>query len=149
VSDVDAADAEVEELSYELSGRRVRFTLSEELYPRDAIFGAAYLFVDRCFIFLHRPADRQVEVRLKARGEIDAAGLEALAGEFGNALLDQVMRSRVAESTGRIREYYMARAFLTSPAQSTIDQLLAELDAEELAEDRLEIQVPWEGEGNG
>ena len=38
----------------------------------------------------------------------------------------------------------MARAFLSHPAQNSIDALLAELDAEELAEDDLEISVPWE-----
>ena len=38
----------------------------------------------------------------------------------------------------------MARAFFTTPAQSSIDQLLAELDAEELMEDDLEIEVPWQ-----
>jgi hypothetical protein len=41
----------------------------------------------------------------------------------------------------------MARAFFSAPAQSSIDQLLAELDAEELAADDLEIQVPWEQGG--
>lgn len=135
----------LEELTYATDGRRVSFTLDEELYARDAILGAAYLFVDRCFVFLARPADKQVEVRLKLKNE--AAGSderEALAGEFANALLDQVVRFRVAETTGRIREYYMARAFFTTATQSSIDQLLAELDEEELEDDDLEIEVPWE-----
>lgn len=37
----------------------------------------------------------------------------------------------------------MARAF-HSAGQSTLDSLLAELDDEELAEDKLEVEVPWE-----
>jgi hypothetical protein len=41
----------------------------------------------------------------------------------------------------------MARAFFTTPVQSSIDALLAELDAEELEEDDLEISVPWEDAG--
>ncbi len=134
----------LEELTWATDGRRVSFTLSEEIYPRQAIYGAAYLFLDRCFVFLTRPGDKQVEVRLKSKEPTDRATLEALAGEFGNALLDQVVRFHVAESTGRIREYTMARAFVAAPAQSSIDQLLAELDAEELEEDDLEISVPWE-----
>ena len=135
----------LEELTYATDGRRVSFVLDEELYARDAILGAAYLFVDRCFVFLARPADKQVEVRLKPKeGAADPDTLEALAGEFANALLDQVVRFRVAETTGRIREYYMARAFFTTATQSSIDQLLAELDEEELEDDELEIEVPWE-----
>lgn len=146
-ADGAAADT-LEELVFETDGRRVAFTLDEELYPRDAILGAAYTFVDRCFVHLARPADKQVQVRLKLKGgEADPDALEALAGEFGNALLDQVVRFRVAESTGRIREYYMARAFFTTATQSSIDQLLAELDEEELEEDDLEIDVPWETDG--
>jgi His-Xaa-Ser system protein HxsD len=143
VSDTDTqASSDLEELVYDSDGRRVAFTLDEELYPRDAIFGAAYLFIDRCFVFLARPADRMVQVRLKGKSpEMD---LEALAGEFANALLDQVLRFRVAESTGKLREYAFARAFFTTPAQSSIDQLLAELDDEELEEDDLEVAVPWE-----
>ena len=140
-----SSDESLEELIWATDGRRVSFTLDEDLYPRDAILGAAYLFVDRCFIFLARPGDKQVEVRLKLKsGAPDPDALEALAGEFGNALLDQLLRFRIAETTGRIREYYMARAFFTTATQSSIDQLLAELDEEELEDDDLEIDVPWE-----
>jgi len=57
------------------------------------------------------------------------------------------VRVQVAQSTGKIRDYIMARAFCAAPAQSSIDQLLAELDAEELADDPLDIQVPWEKGG--
>lgn len=144
------ASSEMEELVFDTDGRRVAFTLDEELYPRDAILGAAYLFLDRCFVFLGRPADRQVQVRLKSKdGSADPDALEALAGEFANALLDQVVRFRVSESTGKLREYAFARAFFTTPAQSSIDQLLAELDDEELEEDDLEVAVPWEQDGAG
>lgn len=141
------SDALVDELTYLDDGRRVSFTLNETIYPLDAIYGAAYLFVDRCFLFLDRPADQQVEVRLKLRKAPADGELDALAGEFANELLNQVLRQRVSESTARIREYYMARAFFSAPAQASIDQLLAELDAEEMEEDDLEIAVPWEEDG--
>lgn len=129
-------------------GRRISFTLDEALYPRDAVYGAAYLFVDRCFLFLQRPSEDHIEVRLKPREELDAAGLESLAGEFANELLNQVVRMRVGEANASIREYYMAKAFFADANQASIDKLLAELDAEELDEDPLEISVPWE-ESNG
>ena len=132
------------ELSYELDERRVRFPIDESLFPLDAIYGAAYLFVDRCYVFLDRPTDQVVEVQLRTKGEADEAALEALAGEFANELLNQVVRQRVGESTAQIREYYMAKAFFADSNQTSIDALLAELDAEELEEDPLEISVPWE-----
>ena len=72
--------------------------------------------------------------------------LEALAGEFANELLNQVLRQRVGASTRALREYTLARALFTDDTQSSIDALLAELDAEELEEDELEISVPWRTE---
>ncbi len=138
-----------DEIAFVEDGRRVALSIDEELYPRDAIYGAAYLFVDRAWVFLSRTADKQVEVRLKPKGDTDSAGLEALAGEFANELLNQVLRVRIGDSTGRIREYYMARAFFSTTTQSSIDQLLAELDEEELADDDLEISVPWDAPDAG
>ncbi|MCB9759234.1 MAG: His-Xaa-Ser system protein HxsD [Alphaproteobacteria bacterium] len=133
-------------LDYALDERQVSFVLSEDIYPRDAIYGAAYLFVDRCYLFLSRPADREVGVRLRLKTAQEASeeALEALAGEFANELLNQVLRFRVGESTRRIREYTMARAFFSQPARTSIDALLAELDAEDMEEDPLEISVPWD-----
>lgn len=135
---------EIVELPYSLAEREVRLTLDEEVYPRDAVLGCAYLFVDRCYVYLTRPADKQLGVRLRAKGEASEAVLDALAGEFANELLNQVLRFRIGESSRRLREYTFAKAFFSQPARTSIDALLAELDAEDLAEDPLEIQVPWQ-----
>lgn len=138
----DEKAQELEELVYTTDGKRVSFVVDEEVYPRDAVYGAAYLFVDRCYVFLTRPADDKVEVRLKPKEEGD---LEALAGEFANELLNQVVRLRVGEATAQIREYYMAKAFFADSSQTSIDALLQQLEDEELGEDDpLAISVPWE-----
>ena len=134
----------VDELAYVEDGRRVALLVDEDLYPRDAIYGAAYLFVDRCWVFLSRQGERKVEVRLRPKGESSPEILTALAGEFANELLNQVLRIRIGDSTGKIREYYMARAFFSTTTRSSIDQLLAELDEEELVQDDLKISVPWD-----
>ena len=139
---------EGDELLCSIEGSSLILLLDEELYPRDAIYGACYLFIDRCFVFLERPEDRMVQVRLPSRKPDAGEDMEKLAGEFANELLNQVIRFRLGVSTSKIREYYMARAFASLPSHSSIDALLAELDAEELAEDDLEISVPWE-QGDG
>ena len=140
---------EIVDFQFELGPRQIEFVIDEQVYPRDALLGTAYLFIDRCYVLLTRPADAKVGVRLRTKADADPATLEALAGEFANELLNQVLRHRIGESTRTIREYYMARAFFTDPATSTIDALLAELDAEELADDPLEISVPWEEPAGG
>ena len=149
MSEAPFAEGDHADFEYELSERQIRFVIDEQIYPRDAIFGATYIFIDRCYVLLDRAGDQRVSVRLRLKEpgtkETDNnAQLEALAGELVNELLNQVLRMRVGESTARIREYYMARAFFASDGKSTIDQLLAELDAEEMAEAPLEVAVPWE-----
>ena len=136
------------ELTYLLTERSVAFNVDETVFSLDAVYGAAYLFVDRCWIFLTRPSDGVVGVSLKSKSEeVSEAELDELAGEFSNELLNQAIRVQIGESTATLREYMIARAFFTTPVQSSIDALLAELDAEELEEDDLEISVPWEDAG--
>lgn len=124
--------------------RDVIFEADETLYPLDSIYGVSYLFVARCYVFLERNEDQKVRIRLRTKEASTEEALEALVGEFANELLNQVIRFKVGEATAQIREYTMARAFVSSPAQASIDALLAELDAEELEDDDLEISVPWE-----
>jgi len=133
------------EFQYQADERSVIFEIQENVYPLDAIYGAAYLFIDRCYVFLKRPADAVVSVRLKTKEPAaDERVLDALAGEFANELLNQAFRARLAESTGKIREYYVARAFFAEPRPSNnIDAILAELDSEELKAGDLAVQVPW------
>ena len=124
--------------------RAVAFVISEDLYALDVIQGAAYLFIDRCYVWMERPADRAVRVVLRTKNSAAAEELEALAGEFSNELLNQALRKRIGETNGKLREFVMARAFFAADVPSTVDKLLAELDAEEMATDALEISVPWE-----
>jgi His-Xaa-Ser system protein HxsD len=134
----------IENFEYELGDRHIAFSLDESIYNRDAVFGTAYLFVDRCFLWLSQPAEGQTRVRLKAKEATTEEALHTLAGEFANELLNQMVRQQVSISTQRIREYYMGRAFYGDDTRASIDALLAELDAEELADEPLEIAVPWE-----
>jgi His-Xaa-Ser system protein HxsD len=134
-------------MTVDLATRRVTLTVDESIYDLDVIQGAAYLFVDRCYIWLDRPADRRVDVVLRTKGEADTATLEALAGEFQNELLNQALRKNIGDTNAKIREFIMAKAFFAVDAPSTIDKLLAELDAEEMGDDALEISVPWSNDG--
>lgn len=133
-----------EQFQYEAADRSITFELQESVYPLDAIYGTAYLFIDRCYVFLTRPADAIVSVRLKSKDvAVTPETLDALAGEFVNELLNQAFRARLAESTGKIREYYVSRAFFAEARPASIDAILAELDKEELRAGDVEVQVPW------
>ena len=136
-------------LIIDVDERRARFTIDESIYALDVVMGAAYLFIDKVYVFLDRGGDRQVIVSLRSRAPASAEELEALAGQFANELLNQALRKQIGESNGRLREYILARALFAAEGPSTIDKLLAELDAEEMASDDLDIPVPWEKPSNG
>jgi His-Xaa-Ser system protein HxsD len=136
-------------LGFSLGRDHVSFDVDESVYPLEAIYGGSYLFVDRCFVFLSRPGPRVVNVRLTSRGAATPAELDALGGEFLNELLSQAARLRLSQATARIREYYTAAALRAAAAAPSVDDLLAELDAEELGDDPLEITVPWEEKNTG
>jgi len=131
-------------LGFSLGPDHVSFDVDETVYPLDAIYGGCYLFVDRCYVFLTRSAPRLVNVRLTSREPATPAELDALGGEFVNELLSQATRLRLSQATARIREYYTAAALRAAASAPSVDDLLAELDAEELGDDPLEIAVPWE-----
>lgn len=131
-------------LGFTVGHDQVSFEVDESVYPLEAIYGGCYLFVDRCFVFLSRPRERVVNVRLTSRGPATPAALDTLAGEFLNELLSQAARLRLSQATARIREYYTAAALRAAAAAPSVDDLLAELDAEELGDDPLDIAVPWE-----
>ena len=140
-----AADAQAQSrLGFALGQDQITFEVDESVYPLEAVYGAAYLFLDRCFVYLTRPKEGFVDVRLTARESATVAALDSLAGEFGNELVSQVTRLRLAQSTARIREYYTAAALRAAASAPSVDDLLAELESEELLEDPLEIMVPWE-----
>jgi His-Xaa-Ser system protein HxsD len=131
-------------LGFSLAPDRVSFEVDETVYPLEAIYGACYLFLEKCFVYLSRPRPQVVDVRLTSRESAKPAELEALAGEFANELLSQAVRLRLSQATARIREYYTAAALRAAASAPSIDDLLAELESEELGEDPLEIMVPWE-----
>ena len=127
------------------------------IYPLEVIMGAAYVFVDRCFLLLDRLPDGRVQVALtpKPGGSDDELG--PLAGEFQNELLAQALRARLGERHEKLREALVARAlFGAAPEQApaaaapaTDEQLGVEArflpaSDDDYLEDPLGIAVPWE-----
>ena len=45
----------------------VEIEIDESLYPKDAIYGAAYVFIDRCYVHLDRSGDQRVKITLRAK----------------------------------------------------------------------------------
>lgn len=130
-------------MSVDLGEGLVRVEFDEELYPRDAIYGAAYVFIDRCYVHLDRVADKRIQVSLKAKKPgIDSP---ALAGEFQNELLGQAWRHKIVEDNRQLVETITARALGGAAGPPGLDELLAMDIGEETAfDDPLGIAMSWE-----
>jgi His-Xaa-Ser system protein HxsD len=122
----------------------VEIELDEQLYPKDAIYGAAYVFIDRCYVHLDRAADQRIKVTLRAkRGGPEVT--EALAGEFENELLGQAYRLQLAEQNRHLIESITARALGGSAGPPGLDELL-DMDIGDATafDDPLGIAMSWE-----
>lgn len=121
----------------------VELELDEGLYPRDAIYGAAYVFIDRCYVLLDRPSAGRVKIALRAKRP--GADTAALAGELQNELLAQAWRRAIAEENRALIEQVTTRAIAGAAGPPGLDELLAMDIGEETAfEDPLGIAMSWE-----
>jgi len=78
-------------------------SLDVGLYPRDVLYAAAYVFLDRAYVLLDR-VDSRFVVHLRGKRPLDEATLQAMAGEFENELLAQALRHQVVDANQRIIE---------------------------------------------
>jgi len=76
-------------------------SLDVGLYPREVLYAAAYVFLDRAYVLLDRNGQRFV-VQVRGKQPLDEAALHAMFGEFENELLAQALRLRVVRANQRI-----------------------------------------------
>ena len=80
-------------VSIDLQTSAVRLTVDATLYPIEALYGAAYVFIDRCYVLIDHPDAEHFRVTLthKKPDTVEAAS-RALVGEFANELLSCAWR---------------------------------------------------------
>ena len=79
-------------------------------YSLDALYGASYIFIDRCYVLLDK-ADASWRVTLSwKKGEPTPDQLRALVGEFANELLSCAWRAKIAQESRAVIESVTAQA---------------------------------------
>jgi His-Xaa-Ser system protein HxsD len=126
-------------------GNKIVVFLNPKLYSLEAIYGAAYVFLDRAYVYLEEAAKSKVKVTLKGKKRLTEKGLDGLRDEFLNELLNFSLREQISKSNKKIREYIVARAL--SSASATGIPGRKPMGQEDIRERKLSGGViPWTGE---
>lgn len=132
-------------VAYDSTGGIVTLRVDPTLYPLEAIYAAAYVFIDRCFVLLDKTSDGQTRVTLSAKkGEISADAARDLIGEFGNELLSCAWRSQIARDNRATIEAVTAQALSGARGAPSLEELEAFDFSDDAFEDPLGIAMSWE-----
>jgi His-Xaa-Ser system protein HxsD len=137
-------------LRVDTTARSVAMHVASASYPVGAIYGAAYLFLDRCWVFLDRPDEAHVRVTLSWRREPADGAQRAAVAEFAEELVSCAWRAEIAQETRALIEGATSRAHSGSAAGSAADggpslEALASYDfGEEALKDPLGLALKWE-----
>ncbi len=129
----------------ELDRGAMSLQVDETLYPLEAVYAAAYVFIDRCYVFLDKPSEGRIRVTLsgkKAKLEGDLA--RETVGEFANELLSCAWRAQIARDSRATIESVTARALSGARGAPSLDELEAFDFSEEAFDDPLGIAMSWE-----
>lgn len=121
----------------------LKIEINPKIYPLSAIYGAAYVFVDKVYIFFDGDPEKKVEVFLKAKSGIGSQELAQIKGDFENELLNYALREQIVKSSQKIRETIIAQALL-SPLYNSFPDLMGDAQNDEYLEDPLGIAKTWE-----
>jgi len=113
--------------------------INPKLYSLEAVYGAAYAFLDKAYVYLEQGPKSRIQVNLKGKEKMTKKDLEALKGEFLNELLNFSLREKISKNNKKIREYIVARA-LASASQQESSPVMGE---EDLHKDPSKIIIPW------
>ncbi|MEM9073847.1 MAG: hypothetical protein AAGE52_35475 [Myxococcota bacterium] len=133
-------------LESDLEDGSMRLRMSTSLYPVDALYAAAFQFLDRCWVLLDQEDDRYVVTLVPKVGKapFDAQQKDAVAGEFANAVLAAAWRARLTTANRGPIELVMKTAFAGAVGPPSLDEL-EEFDfSDEPFEDPLGIAESWE-----
>ena len=132
--------------------KSIAFAINTQIYSLAAIYQAAYLFLDRVYVFLDGVPEKEIKVIFKGKkeeeGQKGKEGLEKIAGEFYNELLNQLLREKLSETNAKIREYIVSAA-LFNAVPNEVDKILKEVESEDWQEDPLGIAKTWENKDKG
>jgi His-Xaa-Ser system protein HxsD len=111
--------------------------LNPSIYPLDAVYSAAYVFLDRAYILLD--GDPKSEIRVIIRSKSGKS--ENLAMEFTNELIKCCEYKVNSERNKDLRRIILERAIVTAESSG---QAPTPIEEDDFLDDPEDIAIPWE-----
>lgn len=121
---------------------KVIIFVNPKLYPLEAVYGTAYAFLDRAYVYLEGDPKKEICVHLKGKKKLNKKEMEDLRGEFFNELLSYSLHHQIAKRNRKIREYIVGAALLGASGENLEE--ITESKEQDWQKDPLGIAVPWE-----
>ncbi|MCL4406067.1 MAG: His-Xaa-Ser system protein HxsD [Patescibacteria group bacterium] len=147
--------------------KEIKVVVNPKIYPLEAIYGAAYVFLDRAYVFLDGDPDKKIIVSLKSKDEASFGDSREIKSEFLNELVNYSLRQQIVKRNAKLREYIVGAALLGASGEINVFPVTEteedeDINPEELPvvedeagvaaadqseaweEDPMQIAVPWE-----
>lgn len=125
--------------------KKTTFFLNPKLYSLEAIYGAAYVFLDKAYIYLDGSPKSKIKITLKAKKGLKES--KNLKEEFLNELLNFSLRDQVSKNNKKIRERIVGTvlSIASSPLEKneTEEDLMFKEKTMELEQDFSKMTAPW------
>jgi len=131
----------------EEKNNRIIVAINPRLYSSEAVYGAAYVFLDKAYLFLEGNPQEKILIYIKGKKTLNQKELDNLAGDFCNELLNYSLRNKISKDNQKLREYILARALAVTDSKGNIGDSCEKnvLQKEQKWEkDSLGIALPWD-----
>ena len=133
-------------VSADLTDLSATLEVDATLYPIDAVYGAAFVLIDRVYVLIDKTAEGRFKVTLtlKKAAPDAAAALRTLVGELANELLACAWRVKIQAENRALIESVTMRTMAGALGAPSLDDLESFDFSNEAFEDPLGIALSWE-----
>lgn len=132
----------MEKIKIDKRDNAVTVSINPNIYPLEVVYSAAYMFLDKVYVFIDGNTDKEILVRLKPKNK--GEDLEELAGLFNNELVNYSVYVVQAARSSSIRDAIIRAALAVEKTEEPEEESEEEAEEEKsFVEDTLGIAKPW------
>jgi His-Xaa-Ser system protein HxsD len=127
----------------EINETEGKLRVNPKVYPIEAVYSAAYVFLDRAYIIRDGNPEEEIVVKIITK----EGNTKEICLDFFNELINYADYQKRALQSIKLREMILQRALFTNypeaVTEDNFDEILKEVE-EDFVDDPDDIAVPWE-----